>query len=323
MNKEKWLFLGWSYSRRSEDIASIMEIDYFYYPLKKEIRILQFPFLFFRTFLYLCIKNPHVIFIQNPPVHALASVYLFSLISGKKYVIDSHIIPGTTLIEKPYHRFYLFLHKFYSYSAALTFFHSKAIKERLKKWRCNSIVLENPVRSLEDKTSFTVKKRPAVGVVSSFQPDEKLDVLLEAEKELPDISFYIAGDKSKLDKDVLKGVTPNIMFTDYLKGEYYYEFLKAMDVVVVLTDRQESALLGAYEAVAAETPLVLSDTVTMRYYFPYGAVFVENSKNEMKKGIEKALKKKKILEKEIKELKKTKIENQKKNLSTIENILKM
>lgn len=323
MNKEKWLFFGWSYSRRSEDIAYIMGIDYFYYSLKEKIRLLQFPSLFFRTLLFLFRENPHIVFIQNPPIHALAPVFLYAVIAGKKYVIDSHIIPGTTLIEKPHHKFYLFLHKFYSYSAAATLFHSKAIKERFKKWRCDSIVVENPVRSVDDGTSFPVDKRPAVGVVSSFQPDEKLDVLLEAEKELPNIIFYIAGDKSKLNKDIINSVTSNIKFTDFLKGDYYYQFLKAMDAIIVLTDRQESALLGAYEAVAAETPLVLSNTVTMRYYFPHGAIFVENKKNEIKKGIEKALEKKKILAKEIKELKKEKIENQRKKMSTIKSIIKV
>ena len=95
-----------------------------------------------------------------------------------------------------------------------------------------------------------------------------------------------------------------------------------MDIVIVLTDREESALLGAYETVSAETPLVISDTETMRYYFPMGAVFVRNDKEKIKEGIETALAQKEKLAEEIKELKKIKLYRQRENFSRIDTILR-
>lgn len=319
--KRRWLFLGWSYSRRSEDIAAIKSIEYFYFPISQKIRFFQFPLLFVKSFFFLFKKRPQVVFIQHPPIHAILPVFLYSLFSGAQYVIDSHITPGTTLVERPHHHFYLLLHRFYSYYATVTLFHSRVILERLKQWKGNYIVFENAVRVLDLEPHFPVKTRPVVGMVSTFSPDEHIYEVVEAAGELKDVSFYITGDKKKIPRDIL--ASNNIHFTGYIKGKDYYGFLKAMDIVLVLTDRKESALLGAYETLSAETPLVLSDTETMRYFFPHGVIFVKNNKEGVKEGIEKALREKVRLSKEIKQLKETKLKNQKENFLKIEKILEL
>jgi len=315
--RKRWLFLSWSYSRRSEDIAAILGIEYFYFPLSQKLKLIQFPILFVKSFLFLLRKQPAVIFIQHPPVHSILPVALYSFVSGAHFIIDSHITPGTTLVEKSYHHLYLLLHRVYSYLAAVTLFHSRAILEKLKSWKCNCMVFENPVRRIEKGTEFTVKERPSIGMISSFSPDEHLTDVFEAAKGLDGVSFYITGWKEKLPQKLKAQSPENIFFTGFIHGNRYYEFLKAMDVVIVLTDRFESALLGAYESVSAETPLVLSDTVTMRYYFPYGAVFVENTVQSIRNGILNALGKKERLKKEICRLKSEKLKTQEENLEKV------
>jgi len=318
--RKRWLFLGWSYSRRSEDIAIIMGIEYFYFPLSQRIRFFQFPLLFIKTLLFLSKKRPEVIFIQHPPVHAILPVFLYCLFTKTQFIIDSHIIPGTTITEKPHHHIYLLLHRFYSYYAAVTLFHSDVILKRFKRWRCRCMVLENPVRNLEIKGNFPVRERPAVGMVSSFSPDEHILDVIESAKKLKDVYFYITGKKNKIPPGLVKSAAENICFTGYIKGDDYYEFLKSMDTVIVLTDREESALLGAYETISCGTPLVLSDTWIMRYYFPIGAIFVENRKEAIGKGIRKALEENEKLRREMRELKGEKIEKQAENFLRIKNL---
>ncbi|MBA7595628.1 hypothetical protein ES703_02593 [subsurface metagenome] len=320
-SKKRWLFLSWSYSRRSEDIAKIGDFDYFYFPLSQKIRLFQFPLLFVKTIFHLFKKRPEVIFIQHPPIHAILPVLLYSMLTGAHYIIDSHITPGTTLIEKPHHNIYLFLHRFYSYLATVTLFHSKAILERGKKWRCNYMVLENPVRILDIESHFPIQRRPAIGMVSSLSPDEHIMEVIEVAEDLKNVVFYITGEKKKIPRKILTSTPENIHFTGYIKGNNYYEFLKAIDLAIVLTDRKESALLGAYEALSAEKPLVLSDTQTMRYYFPRGAIFVRNSKDAIKAGIEIAIREIGRLTKEIQQLKVEKLKKQDENFSKIEELL--
>lgn len=183
------------------------------------------------------------------------------------------------------------------------------------------MVFENPVRKLSIKSHFPVPKRPSIGMVTSLSPDEHIEEVIEVAKDLTNITFYITGDMKKIPHNILSSASENIRFTDYIGGNYYYEFLKAMDVVLVLTDRKESALLGAYETISVETPLVISDTQIMRYYFPLGAVFVKNNREAIKEGIEKALLEKERLAEELKQLKEAKLKKQSENLLRLEKLL--
>ena len=171
-------------------------------------------------------------------------------------------------------------------------------------------MLENPVRELVLDGDFSVEHRPAVGMVTSFSPDEHVDKVIEAAWKLPHISFFITGSEKKLPAELRKAAPQNVRFTGYISGHAYYEFLQAMDLIIVLTDREESALLGAYESISAETPLVLSDTLTMRHYVPGGAVFVENEVEWIRRGIEGGLGDEGRLKTEITKLKRKKLQQQ-------------
>lgn len=315
------LFFSWSYSRRSEDIAALLGIPYRFFPLKQQRRLFQFPLLFVRTLFFLAREHPRTLFVQHPPVHILLPVLLYCLLSGARFVIDSHITPGTTLVEKPYHRFYLLLHRFYSYFAAVTLFHSRAILERSKGWSGKRMVLENPVRPLALKSTFAVDRHPAVGMVTSFSPDEHVEAVIEAAVDLSGVSFYITGPEEKIPAVLRKAAPARVLFTGYLSGTTYYEFLHAMDLIVVLTDRPASALLGAYESISAGTPLVVSDTRTMRQVIGRGAVFVENEAEAIRKGIEAALAERERMRYEITQLKQEKLEHQQRAFLLIATIL--
>jgi glycosyltransferase involved in cell wall biosynthesis len=311
------LFLSWSYSRRSEDIAALLGIPYRFFPLSQKRRLFQFPLLFLKTLLFLFRTRPSVVFVQHPPVHILFPVLVYYLLCGVRFIIDSHITPGTTLVEKPHHRCYLLLHRFYSFFAEVTLFHSRAILERSVEWSGNFMVLENPVRELALRGSYKVEHRPAVGMVTSFSPDEHVEEVTGAARKLPEVSFYITGSEEKIPPALKTDLPLNVVFTGYISGISYYEFLHAMDLVIVLTDRPESALLGAYESIAAETPLVVSDTETMRECIPQGAAFVENNVESIRSGVEAGLVDREKLKTEIVKLRRNKLEQQQRTFRAI------
>jgi glycosyltransferase involved in cell wall biosynthesis len=147
-------------------------------------------------------------------------------------------------------------------------------------------------------------------MVTSFSPDEYVSEVVEASRKLPHVSFFITGPEKKIPSELRKETPGHVQFTGYISGHTYYEFLHTMDLIVVLTDRTESALLGAYESISAETPLIVSDTETMRHYVPQGAVFVENEAESIRKGIEAALAEGGRLKTEVSRLKQRKLEQQ-------------
>jgi len=57
----------------------------------------------------------------------------------------------------------------------------------------------------------------------------------------------------------------------------YISLLRSCDLVMDLTTRQACMVCGGYEAVAAGTPLLLSDTEVLRKYFNRGCLYTDNT----------------------------------------------
>jgi glycosyltransferase involved in cell wall biosynthesis len=79
-----------------------------------------------------------------------------------------------------------------------------------------------------------------------------------------------------------------VNFTGFISEFNYKLLLKESDVVVVLTTKDLILNCGAYEAISAIKPLVLSDTRTLRSYFEPGPVFVNIDPQSIADGIQLA-----------------------------------
>jgi len=80
--------------------------------------------------------------------------------------------------------------------------------------------------------------------------------------------------------------------------------LNSVDATIILTSRENCLVCGAYETVAVEKPMILSDTKALRDYFSMGAVYTENTIEGIKNAILEMIRKKEELSKEVKTLKK-------------------
>jgi len=98
-----------------------------------------------------------------------------------------------------------------------------------------------------------------VAVICSFSIDEPLEEILDAAAALPNVLFYITGDKSRADKRILSTKQKNVRFTGFLDQGKYVSTLKDVDAIVVLTKRDRTMLAGAYEALALQKPLITSN----------------------------------------------------------------
>lgn len=125
--------------------------------------------------------------------------------------------------------------------------------------------------------------------ICSYNSDEPIEEILKAAKLLctKDIIIYLTGDnKGKLSQH---GLPSNVILTGYLPYKKYWQLLWESDLIVDLTTRENCLLCGAYEAVAVEKPMVLSDTTALRGYFTRGVVYTENSGADIALSITKAL----------------------------------
>lgn len=140
-------------------------------------------------------------------------------------------------------------------------------------------------------------------VINPFTWDSPLQEILNAASGLRnEAKFYLTGDFSKSRSKLLETKSDNVIFTGFLPSNEYVSLLKYVDVVIDLTLDPERMQAGAYEAVAAEKALIVSDNAPLRRYFNKGTIHVMNSAHDIKEAIRKAREKKEELEKEMREL---------------------
>jgi glycosyltransferase involved in cell wall biosynthesis len=122
--------------------------------------------------------------------------------------------------------------------------------------------------------------------ISSFAEDEPTLEIIDAirHSKIKDLTAYITGNYSKLGNDTIQNIPENIILTGYLPDNDYIDLLFQVDIVIVLTKMDYTLLCGCYEAIAAEKPLITSNTNALKNYFK-NAFFVENDPNSILNGI--------------------------------------
>ena len=174
----------------------------------------------------------------------------------------------------------------------------------------------------EGKKNNTATTNFSIAIISSFAWDEPLDKILCSAKALPDVRFYITGEKEWINrKDFLNHASNNIIFTGFLNYADYITLLQQVDVVMVLTTKNRTTLSGGYEALALAKPLITSNSVPVIRYFTKGAIFVDNSVEEIKKAIRLAQRRKEELTKEMFLLKEEKIREWEKRFANFKDLL--
>ena len=106
-------------------------------------------------------------------------------------------------------------------------------------------------RSPENKNTFRIT------IVASFAPDEPIDEILDASRQMPEIEFYITGPNN-MTRLPTGRIPSNVTLTGMKDTSSYVSLLKEMDCLMVLTKRDKTLLAGAMEAMALEKPLITS-----------------------------------------------------------------
>ena len=110
----------------------------------------------------------------------------------------------------------------------------------------------------------------------TFGPDEPYLAVLEAARLIdPEIGIYVTGDpRGKADPEAWPD---HVVFCGRVTWERYDQLLCSVNGVIDLSTRERCLLCGAYEAVAAGKPMILSRTQTLMGYFARGAVFTDHT----------------------------------------------
>lgn len=312
-NSDKIVFLVWDrQSIRASGIAKHIGASLhflFTSPIKH-------PLLYLKTLWILRNERPDVIICQSPPITcalmAIVYKYVFSRTKKPKILIDAH----TGAIIKPWSKN---ASRLVMSLASCNIVTNKELQDYVvQKYRLKTVILEDPIPDfseifsiIKNKVGYKILKKDTfnIAVISSFAYDEPLQIVFDTASQLPDIQFYITGDKTKLDKKLLDQKLHNIIMTGLLEYNLYLDLLQKVDAIIDLTTDDKTMLSGAYEAVALEQPLIISDWMPLRRYFNKGTIYVKNSPQDIKEAIMIARAKKEELSSQMHQLKVEKIKD--------------
>jgi hypothetical protein len=305
MNNNKIVFLVWDrQSIRAAGIAKHIGAS-IHFLFTSRIR---HPMLFIRTLQILRNERPRVIICQSPPITCafIAMVYkhIFARMLKPKVLIDAH----TGAITRPWckivSRFVM------KHASANIVINDEQQNYLIQNYHIRPIVLEDPIPDFTDilyskQEEYKIDKKALfnVAVISSFAYDEPLQAVLDAASELPDVYFYITGDKKNADEILLIKKSDNVILTGFLDYDIYIDLLQKVGVIMDLTTENTSIVAGGFEAVALEQPLIISNWLPLRRYFNKGTIYINNTSDEIKKAITVAMTKKGELSKEMTQLK--------------------
>lgn len=234
-----------------------------------------------KTWRVLCAERPEIIFVMNPPIFAVLVTFLYCLRHKASYIIHSH----TAAFLSPPWSWFVWLHRLLSRGALTTIVHNIDQEKIVQHWGCRYHVLGFTPGDYSFGEDFPLSGNFNVAVVAIFSDDEPLETEFEAASQLPNVDFYITGDYKRIRQDRLSNKPKNCHLTGFLSYGQYVSLLRKADVVMDLTTRDHTVLMGGFEAVSLGTPLITSDWPILKDYFSLGTVHVPNTVEGICEGV--------------------------------------
>lgn len=283
MSKRLWI--TWENHRRSKELASEFEADY--YPLVYDAnRPVRYFVLTFRTIHLLFREKPKIVFCQNPSIVLTALLTILKTIFRFKLIVDRHSNFKIEHKDSPLLKWKVFhlLSRWTIKKADLTIVTNEHLRKICNELGGSSEVLQDKIPDLKidvdrQPPSFMKnREKTQVMFVTMFDDDEPIKEMVKTGPVLSNYILYFTGKYSKVYSYAdLSGLSENIVFTGFIPDTEYLALMENSDLVVVLTKKDLILNCGAYEAISLSKPLILSDTPTLREYFDGCAWFANNN----------------------------------------------
>ncbi|MCB0074645.1 MAG: glycosyltransferase family 4 protein, partial [Caldilineaceae bacterium] len=275
MKRRAWF--TWETQRRNAALADAFSCDYLCFNYDHQPPPLRYIFCTARTLSSVLRNRYDLVFAQSPSIILAALVALLKWPLGYLLVIDAHNIVieqglgGPWLIKRLIR---------YAFSQADYVLVSNAeLCQAVVQLGGHPLILPDRVPTIESVASPKLiknSKRPIITLISSFANDEPIESFVKAASDTKEtFTLFVTGRRSKAGTS-LRYEGEKIRFTDFLPHEDFDALIQHSDLLVDLTTRENCLVCGAYEALAVEVPVLLSDTNALRQTFS-GASFTQNS----------------------------------------------
>ena len=240
--------------------------------------------------------RPRVVIAQNPSVVLTCVLTLLRPLYRYALVCDAHFGGVVAYNRNPILQWLL---DSCNRRADLVIVTNDGHAEHILRIGGEPFICEDPLPELSQYAAGHASEDKSVLFICSFDVDEPYRTVFEAADELMREGFTlsVSGDHTKVAIDPKQH--QSVRFLGFCPENEFYEQLFRSQVVVDLTTQENCLLCGAYEAMAAEKPLVTSDTKTLRDYFTHGTVYTIHTKESIASAIRKAYEQSTRLTKDI------------------------
>jgi glycosyltransferase involved in cell wall biosynthesis len=310
------IWITWEHQIRNRSMAKnlgipLFEIIYKGNRLKRYVLCLQETFNIF-------IKNkPRTIIAQNPSIVLTCFMFLLRAFFHFKFISDAHYF-GVIAFNNNW--IFQRLLDFCNKSADVVIVTNNDQAEYIKNLGGNPFICEDPLPDL-DKYVSSEEEDKSIFLICSFEIDEPYEEAFLAAEELSKDGYVmrVSGNYKRVDIDTER--YPHVCFLGFVPEADFYMYLYQACLVLDLTENEDCLVCGAYEAMAANKPMVLSDTRALRGYFKGGAIFTENKSEGIAKNIKIAYNDRKRLKEEIAVWKKNTIAAHREKILQLRNLL--
>ncbi len=271
-SRSKMLWITWEKQLRNRSMSSALGA-----PLCEVFsshgRIIRYMACISRTVVLLLRERPAIVICQNPSVVLTFFLLKIRHFLGFRVAIDAHY--GGIEAYNGSNTFQRVLDHC-NRSADLVIVTNKNHAERIRRLGGREFVCSDPLPDLSRYRFQGADVARKVFFICSFDVDEPYtEVFRAAEMLAPEgFRFYVSGNYRK------GGISPadfaHVKLLGFVPEAEFYHHLFTSQVVIDLTDNENCLVCGAYEALEAGKPLVLSKKKALLEFFTGGTVFTEN-----------------------------------------------
>jgi hypothetical protein len=285
----KTLFIAWEhYHARTSRLGRALgaEVHYVYRLGRVSGPRLMLKYLLqsVDTVAILARERPEVVIVQTPPVFGALLATLYALLfPATRVILDAH--SGTFL--SPKWTWSLGLQRWCSRRAEMTIVHMASLVPVVERWGAPAMELGYVFETGAPATEPSGQLVPGTNIVvpCSFNADEPVELVFEAARRLPDVTFHLTGKAERMPAAYQRSRPDNVRLTGYLSVPAYLGLLSAADAVLALTTQDQTFQTGGAEAVWLARPLILSDWPELRQVFTRGTVFVPHTVEGLVAGV--------------------------------------
>ena len=268
------VFIAWRrLSRRTYFLSRELGLELFFVPDNP-----LYLKAVWRTWRFLSIRKPSLVFLQLPQGPLLAEVIATKDRQGFRVVADVHtgfIYPTSIkerVLNRPFHRFLRRVDLVLAHNVL----QAELIKKKTGIPSEKIVLVYDPVPKIPEKTNPPLLNRDLGKTVvfpASWAIDEPLDYIVVEflESELArDHTLVITGNwerNKRLYRRLIKAIREKkardkVVLTGYMPDEEYYHLIKSCKAIIAMSSKEYTFPHALWEAVAVEKPFITLKTET-------------------------------------------------------------